>query len=1118
MCIVHIKRVHFKKCNYMQNNCKRFEHKMGDGLMKIKFLPLHKNFILITIIIVLFCVYIHYFCYNFNVFAASDYWSSYAATSWSGSGTENDPYQIDTAAKLAGVASIVNGGDTCFGKYFVQTKDINLSSHYWNPIGNMGNPFSGNYDGCGFSIKGITINTGEEYIGLFGYVSNATIKNVCLNDSNINCTDNINGSIYCGSIAGNAPGSKILGCSNSCSIEINLENVSGLGIPNIGGIVGGGNSATRIEYCQNSGSISVDILRINTLLSIGGIIGNGQGAMIRNCYNTGMVATTYTGSEQGFLDYTHIGGIAGLNSNIYNCFNGAGISIAAWNADAGGLIGQSSGNTIYNSFNTGMVFGLLIPRIANVGGLVGYASNSNVYNSFNTGNCIGSAMTDDEYDRFRGFLIGNAASSLHLYKCYYTSSVAIGNNVTSSEAIALSSLSTQAKLKSWYTNTSNWNTEHTWDFTNTWLLDSNYNSGYPYLRDFLGFIEYELSDASSSKASLGTPSPKVLEINDTVFQISNPTRNGFTFDGWTASGINVNASKSGNSSSLTEWNGLSKTKDTYFQKLFLYGENTVIFTANWTANGVTATLRRNYSKDDETTIGSPPSSNYASTGTKLVLPSPTREGYTFIGWNTKDDGSGKYYTSSTNFNDSSQVEAGHCVATANAGQIRFNLYAIWEANDYKINYNLAGGSHGSSHPTTATYDVVTNISNPTKVGYTFAGWSATTSSGLNTTTAKAGTSNSLSALKTWNGSATKNTYFANLTAIDNRTVTLTANWTANTYTINYSLGDNTSFPATLGSKAPTSATYDIAIEISTPTRVGYVFAGWILSGNNISTAQSGASTTSLSAWSGGANRNRYFKKLTPNASGSVTMTATWQATIASSITATMPAKDSNNEYYLISNIDNLAWLALQGDKANVTGKFRQTNNITIPNNILWLPIGRLKLFSGTYDGQGYTISGLSSYNGTDANGNYLETNGGLFANAGGAIITNVIIENATIYGQNAGIIAGSGNARTNISNCVVSGSVNGTTVGSVIGNGNGANITACLAKGVNTASFAGGSASVDSCIYELNNGKRGKSDTFNNYSDWIYPSNFAYPMPKAFMWYPGAELSADSLNKWLGIA
>ena len=195
-------------------------------------------------------------------------------------------------------------------------------------------------------------------------------------------------------------------------------------------------------------------------------------------------------------------------------------------------------------------------------------------------------------------------------------------------------------------------------------------------------------------------------------------------------------------------------------------------------------------------------------------------------------------------------------------------------------------------------------------------------------------------------------------------------------------------------------------------------------------------------------------------------------------------------------------------------QFIQTANIDL-SGLTYLPIGRLNSFSGTYDGQGYTISGLRTYNGTDANGDYLETNGGLFANAGGATITNVIIEDATIYGQNAGIIAGSGNEGTKISNCVVSGTANGTNAGSIIGNGNGASITACLAYGVNTASFAGGSANVDSCIYELADDTKGASDSFNNYSAWIYPSNFAYPMPKAFMWYPYPELTKESLNTWI---
>ena len=194
--------------------------------------------------------------------------------------------------------------------------------------------------------------------------------------------------------------------------------------------------------------------------------------------------------------------------------------------------------------------------------------------------------------------------------------------------------------------------------------------------------------------------------------------------------------------------------------------------------------------------------------------------------------------------------------------------------------------------------------------------------------------------------------------------------------------------------------------------------------------------------------------------------------------------------------------------------FIQTTNLTLTKT--WLPIGRLESFTATYDGQGYTIKGINTDNTiTNKNGEYLERYGGLFANASGATIKNLIIEGANIYGQNAGIIAGSGNSSTNISNCLVSGTVNGTKIGSIVGNGNGCQISVCLAKEVNIANFAGDSANIDSCIYELSNGTRGASDSFNNYSAWIYPSNFTYPMPKAFMWYPYPELSEDSLNTWI---
>ena len=107
-------------------------------------------------------------------------------------------------------------------------------------------------------------------------------------------------------------------------------------------------------------------------------------------------------------------------------------------------------------------------------------------------------------------------------------------------------------------------------------------------------------------------------------------------------------------------------------------------------------------------------------------------------------------------------------------------------------------SNGCSMPsdTLITYDESTNINNPTCTGYTFSGWTA--DSGLDTTNAKYG--NSESAVNTtWsNGSTpTMATWFSNLALLSGREVTLTANWTANTYTVTVDANGGT-LPATSG--------------------------------------------------------------------------------------------------------------------------------------------------------------------------------------------------------------------------------------------------------------------------------------------------------------------------------
>lgn len=143
-----------------------------------------------------------------------------------------------------------------------------------------------------------------------------------------------------------------------------------------------------------------------------------------------------------------------------------------------------------------------------------------------------------------------------------------------------------------------------------------------------------------------------------------------------------------------------------------------------------------------------------------------------------------------------------------------DLYARWQANNYKIAYNLDGGTYGTSHPTSADYDTMVTIDNPSKAGYTFTGWTITgydsTASGHNASawTEETGTS------------------YKNLTATDGATVTFTATWkkeapkTANLQTT----GD-------VGIKTTSHATKTVvnigsSVQVSAVLNTGYVFKGW----------------------------------------------------------------------------------------------------------------------------------------------------------------------------------------------------------------------------------------------------------------------------------------------------
>ncbi len=213
---------------------------------------------------------------------------------------------------------------------------------------------------------------------------------------------------------------------------------------------------------------------------------------------------------------------------------------------------------------------------------------------------------------------------------------------------------------------------------------------------------------------------------------------------------------------------------------------------------------------------------------------PIREGYTFVGWNALRNGDQTWYSDVGDgwYTEEQLKSSGYtkkfyyvgekytvnnnwvsgCIETTG-----FTLYAMWKPNTYTVSFDANGGSNAPSsqiktHGTTLTL----SSSQPTRSGYTFLGWSTSSS-------------------------ATSATYQAGGSFTDNANTTLYAVWEANTYTITYNANGGSNAPS---SQIKTHGT-TLTLSSSQPTRSGYTFLGWSTSSSATSaTYQAGGSFTS----------------------------------------------------------------------------------------------------------------------------------------------------------------------------------------------------------------------------------------------------------------------------------
>ncbi len=263
-----------------------------------------------------------------------------------GDGRADSPYQIAGAADLMAFAEMVNGGKP--GICAELTANIDLTGEDWVPIGVKGASYSGTFDGKYFTVTLDITADGSyeyEYIGLFGYLENAAIRNL-KTDGSIRVTADCQSYPVVGGIAACVGSySGFTNCKNAIAITVDEGTV--LNGNGVGGIVGMMYADATFEQCTNWGDISIGSNAYS--MGVGGIAGYSDAVIqISYCYNYADIE--YYDDVMGGLigscnDITAVGCYSAASAEPHNAPRGLEGKTLSGN-DYGDLFGGTSSYTL----------------------------------------------------------------------------------------------------------------------------------------------------------------------------------------------------------------------------------------------------------------------------------------------------------------------------------------------------------------------------------------------------------------------------------------------------------------------------------------------------------------------------------------------------------------------------------------------------------------------------------------------------------------------------------------------------------------------------------------------------------------------------------------------------
>ncbi len=398
-----------------------------------------------------------------------------------------NPRQVSTLDHLLWICN----NNSSWGDSFILTADIDASpTSSWNngagfsPIGTSSTAFSGTFNGDNFVISNLVINRpNQDYLGLFGYLSNGTLNN------------------------------------------ISLENIDITGNQQIGGLVGYLAGTSNISSCHVTGSVSA-------VYRLGGVIGydymSGNGIIEESSFNGALVASGGNSGVGGFI------GEKSGNSIIQKC--SAEGTITAAGRNCGGFVGwldegqvnesYSNVNITNNTSSNGRIGGFA-GALSYYSGRAGEINNCyskgsvNVPNSTNTssygiGAFVGAYYANGDNKVYNSYASGlvnapNAASYVGGFSGEdHSGSICGSGNFWDQETTnmdwsgceglgEIGKTTPDMKIQNTFLNAD-------WNFTHIWKIDGLNNEGYPYLQwqNYFDFPAGETTDLGGGVSIIAT--------------------------------------------------------------------------------------------------------------------------------------------------------------------------------------------------------------------------------------------------------------------------------------------------------------------------------------------------------------------------------------------------------------------------------------------------------------------------------------------------------------------------------------------------------------------------------------------------------------------------------------